>query len=335
VISRYSYMRAIDQQNNQIVATVARLRDETRSTVNQLRAVRDALAAKRDELARTQTTLQGRQASLAAAQSHKQHVLVHVRANGRQLQSDVHSIQARIQAAQAAQAPTVGFGLNSPGAVGSPFPAGIPSSGGAVSPFPASSPLTWGRTDQGVDGETAPGSPILAMGSGTVSIEHDPAGFGDSDPMLSTSFGDFYYGHCIPVVADGTQVRTGQQIAMGHYGTWGNSTTPGGFEIGSWPPGSMVAGGAIRSWLIGLPRILTELRGTRRPLFEIGLLAPGMNTRDDPNRDDPLVADDVAESPAEGDERGGCEGVGRRDGGAAERLSREAACQLPWRGGVP
>ena len=47
----------------------------------------------------------------------------------------------------------------------------------------------------------------------------------------------------------------GQQIAMAHYGTWGNSTTPGGFEIGTWPPGSMTAGGAIRSWLIGLPRI--------------------------------------------------------------------------------
>jgi len=133
-------------------------------------------------------------------------------------------------------------------------PGAIPP-GQAVSPFPASSPVTWGRTDQGVDGETTPGSPLLAMGSGTVTIQHDPAGFGTSYPVLSTSFGEFYYGHSVPVVADGAQVSVGDQIAIAHTGTWGNSTTPGGFEIGSWPPGSMVAGGAIRSWLIGLPRI--------------------------------------------------------------------------------
>src|SRR5438093_597222 len=44
----------------------------------------------------------------------------------------------------------------------------IPSSPGAVSPFPAASALTWGRTDQGVDGITAPGSSLLALGSGTI-----------------------------------------------------------------------------------------------------------------------------------------------------------------------
>ena len=115
--------------------------------------------------------------------------------------------------------------------------------------------MAWGRTDQGIDGTTTPGAPLLAMGSGTLTIQHDPAGFGDSYPVLSTSFGDFYYGHCVPVVADGASVQVGQQIAMAHYGTWGNSTTPGGFEIGRWPPGSMTAGAAIRDWLIGLPRV--------------------------------------------------------------------------------
>jgi hypothetical protein len=126
--------------------------------------------------------------------------------------------------------------------------------GQAISPFPASSPITWGRTDQGIDGTTTPGSQLLAMGSGTVTIGHDPAGFGDSYPIIHTSFGDFYYGHCVPTVADGASIRIGQPIATAHTGTWGNSTTPGGFEIGAWPPGDMTAGAAIRSWLIGLPR---------------------------------------------------------------------------------
>jgi hypothetical protein len=92
------------------------------------------------------------------------------------------------------------------------------------------------------------------MGSGSVTIGHDPAGFGDSYPILHTSFGDFYYGHCVPSVGDGAQVSIGQPIATAHTGTWGNSTTPGGFEIGTWPPGDMGAGAAIRDWLIGLPR---------------------------------------------------------------------------------
>ena len=252
MISRYEYVHSLAQSDDALVAQVTTLRDQARSTVNQLRAARDALAAERARLATTQTTLQSRQASLSSAQAAKRRALVHVRANGRRLQRDVASLQSRIAAAQAS---TEGLGQNSVGSGGTAFPAGTPPPGHAVSPFPASEPLTWGRTDQGVDGETRPGSPLLAMGSGTVSVEHDPYGFGTSYPMLSTAFGDFYYGHSVPVVADGAHVQEGQQIAMAHYGTWGNSTTPGGFEIGTWPPGSMTAGGAIRSWLIGLPRI--------------------------------------------------------------------------------
>src|SRR5204862_2576669 len=125
---------------------------------------------------------------------------------------------------QAQQAVTQGLGLNAPGATANPFPAGTPPPGQAVSPFPANAPLIWGRTDQGVDGTTAAGSPLLAIGSGTVSIEHDPYGFGASYPVLQTSFGAFYYGHSIPVVGEGTHVAAGQQVAMAHYGTWGNST---------------------------------------------------------------------------------------------------------------
>ena len=44
-------------------------------------------------------------------------------------------------------------------------------------------------------------------------IGHDPGGFGASYPIVHTSFGDFYYGHCVPTVADGASVSIGQPIA--------------------------------------------------------------------------------------------------------------------------
>jgi len=251
--ARYEYLSTIENQDASIVATVRRLRNGARDTVGRIQAARDQLAAQRAELARTRGTLQARASGLAATRSRKASVLSQVRSNSESLQSDINDLQGRI-AAQAAQEQSAASGLAGTTSVPLASSLGPVPAGQAISPFPASSPVTWGRTDQGVDGTTTPGSPLLAMGSGTVTIGHDPAGFGTSYPIIHTSFGDFYYGHCVPTVADGTSVSIGQPIATAHTGTWGNSTTPGGFEIGAWPPGDMTAGGAIRSWLIGLPR---------------------------------------------------------------------------------
>ena len=251
--SRYEYLQSIEEQDTALVTRVRGLRNETRNTVNQIHATTVRLAAERDKLAQTQNQLQARESALAAARARKQRLFSQLRSNGEQLQSEISDIQGRIAAAQAAQPEP-----SASGATGSSAPfasqLGPVPAGQAISPFPASVPVTWGRTDQGVDGTTTPGSPLLAMGSGTVTIGHDPPGFGASYPIIHTSFGDFYYGHCVPTVADGASVSIGQPIATAHYGTWGNSTTPGGFEIGAWPPGDMMAGAAIRSWLIALPR---------------------------------------------------------------------------------
>ncbi len=262
--SRYEYLQSIESQDTSIVTGVRTLRNQTRDTVNRIAATTNRLAAKRDELARTQDQLQARQGALTAAHDRKQGLLSETRTNGERLQREIGAVQKRIDAARAAQAPAVQsppptVGDTSASGVIGPAPSfasqlGPVPAGHAISPFPASSPISWGRTDQGVDGTTAPGSPLLAMGSGTVTIGHDPAGFGASYPIIHTSFGDFYYGHSVPTVADGASVSIGQPIATAHYGTWGNSTTPGGFEIGAWPPGDMTAGAAIRSWLIALPR---------------------------------------------------------------------------------
>src|SRR4051794_6550350 len=251
--SRYEYLQSIEEQDTALVTKVRGLRNQTRDTVNRIHAATVHLAAERDELARTQNQLRARESALATAQARKQRVFAHLRSNGQQLQSEISDIQGRIAAAQAAQAESSASGATGAAA---PFASqlGPVPAGQAISPFPASVPVTWGRTDQGVDGTTTPGSPLLAMGSGTVTIGHDPPGFGASYPIIHTLFGDFYYGHCVPTVADGASVSIGQPIATAHTGTWGNSTTPGGFEIGAWPPGDMTAGGAIRGWLIGLPR---------------------------------------------------------------------------------
>ena len=92
------------------------------------------------------------------------------------------------------------------------------------------------------------------MEDGTVSIQHDPGGFGSSYPVLHGNHGDWYYGHVIPDVHDGAHVKQGQRIGHAHPGTWGNSTQPGGFEFGKWPPGGMNAGQSIRSMFQNLTR---------------------------------------------------------------------------------
>jgi peptidoglycan hydrolase CwlO-like protein len=252
--SRVAYVQALEDQDAAIVQRTRRLRDEVHATVVRIREARQRLAAKRDELARTESELESQQSSLAATRDRKQQLLATVRANSTQLQGDISDIEQRIEAARARRAAAAAS--TSPAMTTPSFSTelGPIPPGQAISPFPASVPVTWGRIDQGVDGTTTPGAPLLAMGSGTVTIGHDPAGFGDSYPILQTSFGAFYYGHCVPTVGDGAQVSIGQPIATAHTGTWGNSTTPGGFEIGAWPPGDMGAGAAIRDWLIGLPR---------------------------------------------------------------------------------
>jgi murein DD-endopeptidase MepM/ murein hydrolase activator NlpD len=128
---------------------------------------------------------------------------------------------------------------------------------GAVSPFPKGTSVQWGRSDQGVDGRVVPGTPLRAIGDGIVEIAHDPNGFGTNYPVLHiTGDGSYYYGHSVPIVANGTRVKKGQIIAQANLHGQGNATTPGSFEIGTWPLGSFShAGAEIRSWLMGLPKV--------------------------------------------------------------------------------
>lgn len=151
-----------------------------------------------------------------------------------------------------------GEGFAEPGgAKGTNEPVAKNVPGGVISPFTTKYPISWGRSDQGVDGVTTPGAPMVAMGNGFVEIAHDPSGFGTNYPVLHIDGdGAFYYGHSVPIVNSGTRVKKGQVIAHANTSGQGNATTPGAFEIGTWPPGNFsTAGAAIRAWFLGLPKV--------------------------------------------------------------------------------
>ncbi len=132
---------------------------------------------------------------------------------------------------------------------------------GIVSPFKKGTAIEWGRLDQGIDGRTPPGTPLIAMGNGTVTIAHNPSGFGSNYVVLHIeNDGSFYYGHAEPLVHAGP-VKQGQVIARTHVAhSWGNSTTPGGFEIGKLGPNGeyppfATGGKSISSWFKSLPQL--------------------------------------------------------------------------------
>jgi murein DD-endopeptidase MepM/ murein hydrolase activator NlpD len=84
-----------------------------------------------------------------------------------------------------------------------------------------------GRTDDGVDIETAPdGALVYSMTPGVVTaVASDPAGFGPNYPVIEATAGPLagqhvYYGHvALALVKAGQQVSAGQPIAvMGHTG---------------------------------------------------------------------------------------------------------------------
>ena len=105
LISRYQYLRNIEDQDSKIVGRVRDLRDEAHATVERVRALRNELAAKRDELARTRAELESREAALNAARGRKRDALAQVQATADHLEGDISHIQGQIQAQlQAAEA---------------------------------------------------------------------------------------------------------------------------------------------------------------------------------------------------------------------------------------
>ncbi|GAC1320704.1 MAG: hypothetical protein NVSMB12_20530 [Acidimicrobiales bacterium] len=170
---------------------------------------------------------------------------------------------------------TVGQVLNVPGP-GGPAPAPTP----AVTPPPPPPPvvattagaapgsgiplpaqyLRNGYIDGGVDFSAPGGTPLYAMGTGTITME-GINGFGPNTPVLQITSGRLagrtvYYGHAGPdLVGVGAHVVEGQQISSVGYGIVGISEGPH-LEIGFYPPAGNGAGIAMRWYLdhlVGYP----------------------------------------------------------------------------------
>jgi hypothetical protein len=110
-----------------------------------------------------------------------------------------------------------------------------------------------GSVDQGVDYSAPGGTPLYAMGPGTI-IQEGIGGFGPNAPVLRITSGPLagktvYYGHSGPdLVHVGDQVLAGQQISVVGYGIVGISSGPH-LEIGFWPLGRSGGGRAMLTYI--------------------------------------------------------------------------------------
>jgi murein DD-endopeptidase MepM/ murein hydrolase activator NlpD len=127
-----------------------------------------------------------------------------------------------------------------------------------------------GRTDEGVDIETAPdGAAVYSITPGVVTaVASDPSGFGPNYPVIRVTSGPLaghyiYYGHvAASLVQVGQRVAAGQPIAvMGHTGdaaSLGHGHIEIGFSDASGNPlnhpgtAATASGSAMRSFLIEL-----------------------------------------------------------------------------------
>jgi murein DD-endopeptidase MepM/ murein hydrolase activator NlpD len=232
LLNRYQYLTSIEEQDTAIVTRVRTLRDQTKDTVETVRAARDEIAARKAELTRTRVELEAREADLSAARADKADALDQVQGQVHALEGDVShlqaQVQAQIQAAQeAAAAEAAAAAPSTPTAPSGPVQG--ESSSGFI--WPVSGPVTspfgmrWGRMHEGIDISVPEGTPVHAAASGRVILAAYTGGYGnytciDHGGGLSTC-----YAHQSSfAVSSGQSVEQGQVI--GYSGNTGSSTGP-------------------------------------------------------------------------------------------------------------
>ena len=221
LISRYEYLRRIEEEDSAIIGRVRTLRNGTIVTVERVTKNRDAIAAKKAELERTRAQLEARQAELDAARDQKAAALDEVDQNIDQLEGDVTDlqdrIQAQIQAASETSAPSLPAGPVQDAGSGFIWPV----SGTITSPFG----FRWGRMHEGIDISVPEGTPVRAAKAGRTILAAYTGGYGnytciDHGGGLSTCYAhQSSYATSVGDVVDQGQV-------VGYSGNTGSSTGP-------------------------------------------------------------------------------------------------------------
>jgi len=222
LVSRYEYLRRIEEQDSSIVGRVRTLRNGTRVTVDRVTEDRNEIAAKKAELERTRVQLEAREADLEAARDQKAAALDQVSSNIDKLEGDVSDLQDQIQQQiqQASATPGV-----------APLPAGPVqgASGGWI--WPVSGTLTspfgyrWGRMHEGIDISVPEGTPVRAAKPGAVILAAYTGGYGNYTCVNHGGGLSSCYAHQSSfAVSPGDQVAQGDVI--GYSGNTGSSTGP-------------------------------------------------------------------------------------------------------------
>jgi septal ring factor EnvC (AmiA/AmiB activator) len=273
------------------IAFATRVRKQTVTVVDRVRAARRAVAAQatrlgalearqetithqvlaqRNALARDKVSLVQQQIAAAQQQQQRANQLASVSGHVADLQHQLSKLRAA-QAAQAAQAARAANSSGSSGSAGSSRSSGsgsgssapgsgqVSSGGGFVFPLPkgsASPPGTW-SLDQGVDISAPGNTPELAVCTGTI-VLHGIGGFGPWAPVLhcDSPIGGYsyvYYGHAGPAnqLPVGTHVGAGQVMSSIGPGIVGISTGPH-IEIGFADSSGGPIGGGSASTMMSL-----------------------------------------------------------------------------------
>ncbi|MGI8628777.1 MAG: murein hydrolase activator EnvC family protein [Solirubrobacteraceae bacterium] len=271
LLERLAFAQRIEKQDVQVVGQVRSARQAVATQATRLGALQAheqtitiKVLDQRNRIARVRLSLVQRQLALAKVHAAKAGQLGTARGQVADLQRQLTRMQAAQAAAAAAAAAGAGGGIgagpagssgSSTGAGGSVGAGQVSSGGGFTFPMPksaASGPGTW-TLDQGVDMAAPGGTPLLAVGSGTI-VLHGIGGFGPSAPVLHLDSGQYvYYGHAGPgnMLPIGTHVSAGQVISEVGYGIVGFSSGPH-LEIGFCDGSGTPLGGGTASQMLAL-----------------------------------------------------------------------------------
>jgi murein DD-endopeptidase MepM/ murein hydrolase activator NlpD len=263
LLERLSFASRIRKQSTTIVQQVRAARRATAAQAIRLgalevrqQALTEQILQQRNQLDSVRQGLLAQENDAGAKRSAAASQLANVKQQVASLQGQLSKIVAAQAAQAAAQSPSQsaspGASSSAPASVGS---SQVTSGGGFTFPMPkgaASPPGTW-SLDQGVDISAPGGTPLLAVGSGTI-VLHGIGGFGPSAPVLHLDSGQYvYYGHAGPgnMLPIGTHVSAGQVISEVGSGIVGISTGPH-LELGFCDGSGTPLGGGTASQMMSL-----------------------------------------------------------------------------------